>query len=365
MGTLSNTENMQALTSAASQARAPSRISFINRLNRMFGRMSVTHATASLTGMALLSALSLHILFGARELESLMIDSVVTIIVSVPIIYYAQTVIRQLSVSRRALREMSEKLAWAVTHAEQANAAKSSFLANMSHELRTPLNAIIGFSDIIKYERFGEITPKRYVDYGRDINDSGIHLLSIINDILDLAKIESGQAVLENETRISVVAAINAVCRLIRPLAEKHDVSIDIKIANEDIELLVVERMFRQVLMNILSNAIKFSPAKGRVTISSNFTPGKPLTISVSDNGRGMTAKEIEIALTPFGQVANGMTTNGGTGLGLPLSSAMMEMHGGELLVESEPGKGTNISLLFPSERVYYQIEFWKYLFAS
>lgn len=352
---------------AAAQAAlllAKRRFTALSQINRWLGQVNIFYSTASLVGFAVISAVFLHWVLGTYHIDDLIRSAVVTVIVGTPIIFYAQTVIRQLATSRRASKKLAEKLSWALANAEQANAAKSSFLANMSHELRTPLNAIIGFSDIIQHERFGPVGTPRYVEYGKDINESGVHLLSIINDILDLAKIEAGQAVLENEERIDIQATLDKVGRIIQPLADRHRVEILVDASDLHGELLVVERMFRQIVLNILSNAVKFSPALGQVKLSFRLKSGEPLVISIHDDGPGMTPADIRVALTPFGQVPQGIMNHGGTGLGLPLANAMMELHGGELNIRSQPGKGTTIDLVFPPERIFCELDVWSYLFA-
>ena len=248
---------------------------------------------------------------------------------------------------------MTEKLAWALDNAERANEAKSHFLANMSHELRTPLNAIIGFSDILKNERFGAIGEPRYREYAADINDSGIHLLGIINDILDLAKIESGNATTLSETEFELGAVLESAEHMVRLLAERGGVDLVVERPERDIRLVGVERMVRQILVNILSNAVKFTESGGTVYLATSLRNNGSLTISVSDTGIGMTPDEIKIALTPFGQTDSAISRKyQGTGLGLPLAKAMMELHEGRLLVRSAQGKGTSIFLVFPASRV-------------
>ena len=248
---------------------------------------------------------------------------------------------------------MTENLAIAFHDAEEANEAKSRFLANMSHELRTPLNAVIGFSDIMLNQRFGRIENPRYVDYAKDINSSGIHLLSIINDILDLSKIESGEASVEPENEFDIVTVIESACSMLRPLGARQQVALAIDMPDQRYILLAVERMVRQVLLNILSNAIKYTGAAGTVRLTVDRCPNGALTISVIDTGIGMTAEEIRIAMSPFGQVKSKLSgIHASTGLGLPLARAMMEMHGGSLKLRSVPGKGTTVALHFPHLRV-------------
>lgn len=276
-----------------------------------------------------------------------------TVVVGFPIIIYSQKIIRELKTSRHTLRQMTEQLAWAVNDAEHANEAKSHFLANMSHELRTPLNAIIGFSDIIRNQRFGDTGNPRYREYAKDINDSGVHLLSIINDILDLAKIEAGHASVQEQVEFEIAPVVTGAVRMVSTLADRRNVVLSVFPCAEDIRLTGVERMIRQVLVNVLSNAVKFTEEGGSVTVVTEHHPGEAFRISVTDTGIGMTPDEVKTALTPFGQADNNLSRkHEGTGLGLPLANAMMELHDGRLLVKSKQGLGTTITLVFPSARV-------------
>ncbi|MCW5772405.1 MAG: HAMP domain-containing histidine kinase [Rhodospirillaceae bacterium] len=277
----------------------------------------------------------------------------VTLIVVTPIIVLAQIVIGQLGTSRRALRRLTERLAVAVDAAERANFAKTQFLANMSHELRTPLNAIIGFSELIQAQKLGPLGHERYLEYVKDIGRSGHHLLRIINDILDLAKIEAGRVDIRDEEEFKLGAVIDATLRMVRPLAERQGVTIDLSDDLGDMRLVAAERMVCQILLNLFSNALKFTPAGGHVQVSAARTADGGVIIAVRDTGVGMAPHEVEIALSPFGQVDNALARNHkGTGLGLPLAKAMMELHGGTLGVRSAPGKGTTVTLEFPATRV-------------
>jgi signal transduction histidine kinase len=282
----------------------------------------------------------------------------VTVIVSTPIVVYAQIVIRQLAKSRRAIKQVTERLAVAVDAAEQASVAKSQLLANMSHELRTPLNAIIGFSEMIEAQHFGPVGNPRYIDYVKDISKSGHHLLSIINDILDLSKIEAGRANIQDEEEFNLAAVIEATMRMVRPMAERGQVALEAPQEGRGLRLVAVERMVCQILLNLLSNAIKFTPAGGRISVSAVRTPENGLLVAVADTGLGMAPHEVKIALTPFGQIQNAHSRKHvGTGLGLPLARAMMELHGGALRVASAAGQGTTVSLVFPPERVVVRTE--------
>jgi signal transduction histidine kinase len=330
---------------------------------RQLARLGLWGASAFLVGVAILLAEATHFLVAAirgqpLSLQFLLDVAIVTVVVATPIIVYAQMVIRQLGASRRTLRQVTERLAIAVDGAEQANIAKSQFLANMSHELRTPLNAIIGFSDMIQSQQFGPVGNARYLDYLKDIGQSGHHLLRIINDILDLSKIEAGRASIQDEEEFNLAAVIEATTRMMRPLAERQRVTLEAPANATGLRLLAVERMVCQILINLLSNAVKFTPAGGRVALTAARTADGALLIAVADSGVGMAPNEIKVALTPFGQVSNALSRrHTGTGLGLPLAKAMMELHGGTLRVASAPGQGTTVSLLFPPERVILRAE--------
>ena len=344
--------------------RAPARRrAALKAFTHWLGRLGLPGASAVLVGVAVLLAQGAHEAFsalrGAPYSAALALEVVVvTVIVATPIIVYAQLIIRQLANSRRAIKQVTEHLAIAVDAAEQANVAKSQFLANMSHELRTPLNAIIGFSEMIESQQFGPVGNERYIDYVKDIAKSGHHLLSIINDILDLSKIEAGRASIQDEEEFNLAAVIEATIRMVRPLAERGHVAIEASLECRGLRLIAVERMVCQILLNLLSNAIKFTPAGGHVNVSAVGTPDGGLLIAVADTGLGMAPHEIKIALTPFGQIRNAQSRkHAGTGLGLPLAKAMMEMHAGSLRVASVPGQGTTVSLLFPRERVVVRTE--------
>jgi signal transduction histidine kinase len=322
------------------------------------GRLGLPGASAVLVLIAVLLAEAAHLVINLVRGEPLevrfIVDvAIVTVTVATAIIVYSQLIIRKLAASRRALKQMTERLAVAVDGAEQANIAKSQFLANMSHELRTPLNAIIGFSDMIDTQQFGPIGNPRYLDYVKDINKSGHHLLGIINDILDLSKIEAGRANVQDEEEFNLAAVVEATLCMMRPCAEREGVTLEASAEVRGLRLLAVERMVCQILLNLLSNAVKFTPKGGRVVLSAARTVEGGLLVAVADTGLGMAPHEIKIALTPFGQVQNALSRkHTGTGLGLPLAKAMMELHGGTLRVASAPGQGTTVSLLFPPERV-------------
>ena len=320
-----------------------------------FGRFG---STAVLTAMTVAAVEVLH--FSVRAIEGLPVQWIAAgnlaaelSIVAAPIIFYARDVIDQLKASRASMDEMSRQLLISVEQAEQANRAKSAFLANMSHELRTPLNAIMGFSEVMKEQHLGPMSNPRYLSYAGDILASGRYLLGIINDILDLSKIEAGKMTLENAEEFPLRQALEGSLAICIPLAEKFNVRIETRLPPETVRLTAVERMIRQIMINLVSNAIKFTPAGGSVQISGAATAGGGYAVTVQDSGIGMSEKEILQALTPFGQIENKMTaTHNGTGLGLPLAKAMLELHDGRLEIHSTPGRGTAIILKFPSGRV-------------
>ncbi len=233
-----------------------------------------------------------------------------------------------------------------------ANRAKSEFLANMSHELRTPLNAVIGFSDIIKAETFGPVGSPKYRDYADDINSSGLHLLNIINDILDLAKIEAGKGELDEEN-LYIDELIGSVHTLVKGSQEKKGIKLVIDTAEGLPVLRADERRLKQILVNILSNAIKFTEAGGRVTWKTWYIAGSGLVFQIADTGIGIALDDIPKVLAPFGQVESVYDReNHGTGLGLPLTKSLVEMHGGALDLQSEVGVGTTVTIRLPPTRI-------------
>jgi PAS domain S-box-containing protein len=235
--------------------------------------------------------------------------------------------------------------------AEMANRAKSQFLANVSHELRTPLNAIIGFSEVMKDELMGPLGAKIYKEYSGDIHESGRHLLAIINDILDLSRVESGQATL-NESEIDVPQMIEACLILIRGKADAGGLTVTTDMVQRLPAIYGDERLLKQALLNLLSNAVKFTPRGGLVKVKAALT-GDGLDISVIDSGIGMSAAELEQVARPFVQLENWLVRKyEGTGLGLSIVKAFCELHSGSLQISSEPGHGTTTTIRLPAARI-------------
>ncbi len=233
-----------------------------------------------------------------------------------------------------------------------ASRTKSEFLATISHELRTPLNAIIGFSEVMKDELFGDIGQPRYRDYARDVHESGRHLLAVINDILDMAKIESGRLDLHEEP--ITLAALAADCiRLMRERAEQAGLRLALGSGPELPRVRADPIKLKQIILNLLSNAVKFTPSGGRIDLTAAATEDGGFALVVIDTGSGMRPEDIPLALQPFRQVDTVLSRrHSGTGLGLPLSKALVELHGGRLVIESRLGVGTTVSVLLPAARV-------------
>jgi two-component system cell cycle sensor histidine kinase PleC len=233
--------------------------------------------------------------------------------------------------------------------AETANASKTAFLANMSHELRTPLNAILGFSEIIAHQSMGADQLERYSDYAKDIHVSGTHLLSLINDMLDVAKIESGR--MEIELRwIDPREAVDAVVRLVSSRALQKRQSLEIECPAGTPLVMADERAFRQMLLNLLSNAMKFTPEGGHVTVICTSLSEGGLEVAVQDDGPGIPEEKLARVLEPFSQIDNRFDREaGGTGLGLALVDGLMRLHGGKVVLKNNPAKGLTATLYFPS----------------
>ncbi|MBL8581404.1 MAG: HAMP domain-containing histidine kinase [Rhizobiaceae bacterium] len=236
--------------------------------------------------------------------------------------------------------------------AEDANLAKSRFLASMSHELRTPLNAILGFSEVMAKEVLGPIQNQTYREYARDIHDSGQHLLDLINEILDLSRIEAGRYQLHEEA-VWLSAIVEECCHLVELKARNKDIRVTQQFEPTLPRLFADERAVRQITLNLLSNAIKFTPAGGEVMVRVGWTAGGGQYVSVRDNGPGIPPDEIPVVLSAFGQGSIAIkSAEQGTGLGLPIVQGLIAMHGGEFELHSKLREGTEAIAIFPAARV-------------
>ncbi|NBO19410.1 MAG: HAMP domain-containing protein [Proteobacteria bacterium] len=251
------------------------------------------------------------------------------------------------------LKQKNTELEKAKDVAESANRSKSQFLANISHELRTPLNAIIGFSSILMNQLFGALGDGKYLEYARDINESGVHLLDIINDILDLSKAEAGKLTLSFE-EVHVAKSINKCMTILSERAQKGGVTINTSMP-KTLPSLVADRLrFIQILLNIMSNSVKFTAEGGKVLVEVRTQEAggevSHFVITVEDTGIGMSPGDVEKAFQSFGQVDSGLNRKyEGTGLGLPLTKKLIELHHGSIQIESELGVGTRVTLVFPA----------------
>ncbi|NQU60721.1 MAG: PAS domain S-box protein [Rhodospirillales bacterium] len=253
--------------------------------------------------------------------------------------------------------EALEQLAGAMEGMEIASRAKTEFLASMSHELRTPLNSIIGFSEVIKNEVFGALGNPRYLEYVGDIHGSGQHLLELINDILDVSKIEAGAMELIDE-HLDIDGVINDALRVVQGRAEDDQITLSASISVDLPELVADRVRVKQVLLNLLSNAVKFTPSGGAVSVSAFIDEDRSMVVSVTDTGHGIAEEEIQEILEPFTQAKSGHAKRQeGTGLGLYLSKTLMKEHGGTLKIESELGKGTTVTIRFPKSRIMGYLE--------
>ncbi len=263
-----------------------------------------------------------------------------------------RTDITELKQREEALRRAEESSRAARETAELANRAKTEFLANMSHELRTPLNAIIGFSEIIMGEMFGPIGVEQYKEYMKDIHESGSHLYNLINDILDVSKAEAGKLEL-SESEIDIADAVTRCVRLVGERAERAEVALEVEVPQGLPLLYADERKIKQILLNLLSNAVKFTPTGGKVSISARIEPDGWFCFAITDIGIGISEQDMADVMAPFGQVDSTLARRyEGTGLGLPLSKALVDLHGGELDLHSELDVGTTVTVRLPKDRL-------------
>ncbi|WP_162938075.1 PAS domain-containing sensor histidine kinase [Kiloniella sp. EL199] len=249
------------------------------------------------------------------------------------------------------IKEAEFALMRARDEADIANNTKSEFLAHMSHELRTPLNSILGFTQVMRDELLGDLGHPRYREYINDVHHSGEHLLNLINDVLDISKVEAGKFEL-NEDILDLKDTIAACMQIIRGRPDATTLDIEVKTAKEKIYFQGDERIMRQIILNLLSNAIKFTPVDGKILLELQRDDQKNIRITISDTGCGIEENDIPIVLAPFGQARiNARTAHEGTGLGLSLSKMLTELHDGTLSLTSEVNNGTKVVLDFPAMR--------------
>lgn len=250
-------------------------------------------------------------------------------------------------------REATEKVRSALEQAALAERAKVEFLANMSHELRTPLNAIIGFSEAMRQEVLGPIVPGQYGEYVEYIHKSGTKLWGLLNDILELSRMEAGEFEIV-EQDVDVVATVNEAIRLTENRAKLAEVQVHTMFSDEVTNIRADGRALKQILLKLLSNAVKFTPEGGQVFVHTSLASNGSFQLSVTDTGIGIAENDLEKALTNFGQADGALNRqHEGAGLGLPLARRLTELHGGNLRIESEIGVGTTVIVEFPAERVH------------
>ena len=256
-----------------------------------------------------------------------------------------------LRAAKREAEESAEVARLAMLSAEAANSAKAAFLANMSHELRTPLNAIIGFSEIMMDDFAGSPEEGRHHGYAQNVHDSGQHLLELVKNILDVTRIDTGQLDLQEDV-VDLAACIRGALRMTGVTAEEAGLTLRKSLPPSLPRIRCDPTKMRQILTNLLSNAFKFTPRGGSVDIEAELAEDGDVVIRVRDTGIGIANKDLATAFSPFGQVDSGLTRKfQGSGLGLPISKALIEMHGGSLTLDSEPGVGTTMTVRLPAWR--------------
>jgi signal transduction histidine kinase/HAMP domain-containing protein len=247
------------------------------------------------------------------------------------------------------IKEREAHLKEARQMAEVASEAKSRFLANMSHELRTPLNAIIGFAEVLSGEMFGGLGNPRYLEYAKDIHTSGDHLLTVINNVLDFTKSEAGKLELAAEA-VDVAEIVVNCAKIMRDQCTKAELSLSLAMQDEPLAIFGDPVKLRQILLNIMSNAVKFTEPGGAIVVATRSAEDGSVILSVTDTGIGMSPEDIPVAMAPFGQVDSRLARRyEGTGLGLPLTKSLVELHGGTLSIESQCGRGTTVTVMLPS----------------
>jgi len=266
--------------------------------------------------------------------------------------YIQELYVRRSYVSQKIIEAKNMALNTLLLEAHDANRSKSEFLATMSHELRTPLNAIIGFSDVLRKQLYGALGNEKYLEYVADINSSGLHLLSIINDILDLAKAEAGKLELREEV-FDLIQCLQECVQMCRGPADDGGVAMKLSSPGAGVYVFGDERLLRQLILNLVSNAVKFTPAGGQVLVGLRAGVAEGILIDVADTGIGIPNEHLERVLRPFEQVERALSRrHGGTGLGLPFAKKIAELHGGSIKLDSEVDMGTHVSVRLPGNRL-------------
>ena len=299
-------------------------------------------------------------LIGYVPPRTAMVTGLTTVLVGTPVLTYLMLTVRRLNASRlrlararEALDERLNALAVANVVATEANQAKSAFLARMSHELRTPLNAVIGFAEVLEMQADGATALPDSGEYAHLIRQSGQHLLSLVNDLLDLSKIEAGKMELRPEV-LDLATLMDEAVSCVAVTARERGVKVRCEPGAAPPTLVADRRAANQVLLNLLSNAVKFSPQDASVTLRALPDLARGLTLEVEDFGPGMTPAEAERAVEPFAQLSAGMEARQkGTGLGLPIVRSLMEMEGGGFALDTAPGRGTRARVTYPPSRVH------------
>ncbi|WP_119677832.1 ammonium transporter [Indioceanicola profundi] len=264
-------------------------------------------------------------------------------------------VIDRVAEDHKRQEKLLDELSRAKLEAEASAQAKSRFLATMSHELRTPLNAVIGFSHLIADEAYGRI-DERYVEHARDIHDGGRHLLDLVNDVLDFSRIEAGRYQLQ-EQQVDVGRLLYSVQRMLQNLADSAGVAMSVVPRSDLPALMADERVLRQIMINLVGNAVKFTPPGGHIRVAAVKEPDRRICLIVADTGIGMDPKQVPKALEPFTQLESGHAKGKqGTGLGLSLVRALVTLHGGTLVIQTSPGQGTTVHVRFPADRTMDEI---------
>lgn len=250
------------------------------------------------------------------------------------------------------IQERAEELMRAMVVGDVASRSKTDFLANMSHELRTPLNAIIGFSDLVRSETFGPLGNEVYKDYLGIINESGSHLLSVITELLELSRIETGGTIMLDEAPIDVAKTVMQLAKMILARAQDFQIDVNTNVGISLPDLYADPIRLKQILLNLLDNALKFTGRGGQITFSAGVDDRRQIYFSIADTGIGISSENIDVVSKPFSQVARVVVRpHEGSGIGLPLSKSLVELHGGTLHIDSELGSGTTVTLFFPASR--------------